>query len=254
MPLRTALLSAAGCLALSGCGSPTETPAVAAAPTLPDAPKDGPANAQEPTPLPTPQPGAQPNPAPKQVDPPVVPTDLAGKAVTKALMPSVPGSPEPPTVKGPRPRTTDLDRGELPLPKVPGVQRPSPLPKAKPALPSPPVERSPLALGDAAAVGPDVFPMADRPLLKAPSPVNPGATDIPAMARQLPDRAPVDDPTVELSAKGVVVTPFPLPNTTLPYLKATIPDPFEFAEHLKGKLGKDTEFGTAPAVVNPEKK
>ena len=248
MPLRTAVLSAAGCLALSGCGAPADSPAVAAAPTLPAAevPKDGPA------PQPLPQPVGQP--APKPVEPPTTPSDLAGKVVQKALMPSVTGGPALPAVKAAKPRTTDFDRGELPLPKVVVVPTPAPLPKGKPALPSPPAERAPVSVGDAAAVPLGAFPQPDRPLLKAASPVNPGATDVPALARQLPDRAPVDDPTVDLSAKGIIVTPFPLPASVLPYLREVIPNPFEFAEHLKGKLGKETEFGTAPAVVNPEKK
>ena len=250
MPLRTALLSAAGCLALGGCGATAESPAVAAAPALPAAevPKDGPA------PQPVPQPPVAGQPAPKPVEPPTTPSDLAGKVVQKALMPSVSGSPELPAVKAARPRATDFDRGELPLPKVVVKPTPTPLPKGKPALPSPPIERAPVGVGNAAAVPVGAFPQQDRPLLKAAGPVTPGATDVPAMARQLPDRAPVDDPTVELSAKGVIVTPFPLPASVLPYLREVIPNPFEFAEHLKGKLGKEAEFGTAPAVVNPAKK
>ena len=169
-------------------------------------------------------------------------------------MPSVPAAPDLPTAKAPRPRTSDLDRGELPLPKVSVTPVPPPPPKGKPAQPSPPAEKPPVGLGDAAALPTGAFPLPDRPLLKATGPANPGAADVPALARQLPDRAPVEDPTVELSAKGVIQTPLPHPAFALPYLREVIPNPFEFVEQLKGKLGKDTELGTAPAVVNPEKK
>ncbi len=246
MPFRTTFLITVGGFTLAGCGAPPDAPP-ANGPELPvaEAPRDDPKS--EPVP-----PHAVPPPTP--IEPPVLPTDLAGRVVTKALMPDVSGGPTPPTRTTARPRSTDLDRGELPLPTVVVAASRSPLPATRSPLPSPPVERSPIGLGNAAALGVAAFPLPERPLLKAPGPVNPGATDVPAMACQLPDRAAVTDPTVELSAKGVIETPFPLPAEPLPYRKADIPNPFVFAEQLKGNLGRETELGTAPTVVPPERK
>ena len=96
--------------------------------------------------------------------------------------------------------------------------------------------------------------MKERPPVKADGPRNPLAVDVPMMAWTRPDRASLDDPTVDASAFRVIVTPFPLPTDPLPFVKLTIPDPFEFKEQLKGKVGRDAEFATTPVVVNPEKK
>jgi hypothetical protein len=242
--LRTALL-VFGSVALAGCGGPTDAPVATNSPVPPVAPA---------APPPAPElPFAQP-PAAKPPDPLPLPTDAGGVAVGKALMPAVPGSPEPPTAKAPRPRVTDFDRGELSLPRVVGPLPPPPAARGKPLTPSPPAEHPPRSLGDAAAVGADAFPLPDRPLVRAAGPANPGAADVPALARQLPDRASVEDPTVDLSAQGVIRTPLPLPAASLPFLREVIPNPFELAEQLKGKLGRDAEFGTAPVAVPPEKR
>lgn len=253
MPVRIALLLS-GCVALvSGCGGGADSPAIPAPPVAaaqPDAPAPVP---QPPAPQPPPQPPVGQS-APKPADPPPARNDLAERVVTKALMPVAPTAPVPPATASPRIRVSDLDRGELPLPTVGMKLPPSPLPKGKPALPGTPTERPPLALGDAAAVGIDAFPLPARPTRSAPRPAAPTAADVPALARQLPDHAPTDDPTVDLSAKGVIATPLPLPSSALPYLKSVIPDPFEFAEQLKGKLGKETELGTVPVAVPPEKR
>lgn len=249
MPPRAATLLLAGCAALiagSGCGGPApDSPLVVAPPELPVA--------TVPPQPPAPQPPAG-QPAPKPADAPPARNDLAERAVRKALMPDVPAGALPPAVNAPRPRVSEWDRGELPLPKFTGQLPPSPQPTARPTFPAPPVERPPVTLGSASAVEVNAFPAADRPRVKAARPADPTAADVPAMARQLPDRASVEDPTADLSAKGVIATPLPLPSFALPYLKAVIPDPFEFAEQLKGKLGKETEFGTAPVVVPPQKR
>ena len=53
----------------------------------------------------------------------------------------------------------------------------------------------------------------------------------------------------------MIATKFPIPAEPLPFVRFTIPDPFENAGQLmKGKLGRDTEFGLVPMVVGPEKR
>lgn len=187
----------------------------------------------------------KPTPTPKPADPPVtLPSDTGGKAVAKALVVPPPLPPEAPAVKAPKPYSSVLDRGELPLPTVP--PRPlasSGVPTTTAAKPSPPAQ-GPLLSGF-----PGTLPegkQSDRPLLKAPAPTNPRATDVPVMAWPRQERASLDDPTADLSAVRVIETPLPIPVIQLPFLRAFIPNPFEFAEQLKGKLGKDTELGTTP--------
>jgi len=246
---KTSLLALGG-FAILGCTEapkPPDEPAVLAQPALPTLPTAPAATVPEqPTPKSTPAP----------VEPMVkLPDDLGGKAVQKSLMPT---PVMPADIAGPkaaRPRLTELDRGELPAApiawKVPAVPL---LPKVKPARPSIPPERAPADLGHAAAENLGGVKFTEKPLVRAEAPANAGATDVPALARQIPERAPVDDPTAEISAGKVIETAFPYRVGTLPFLKVTIPDPFEFAEHLKGKLPRETEFGTAPSVVPPEKK
>lgn len=188
---------------------------------------------------------AQPSPPAKPADPPVtLPSDTGGKAVAKALVVPLPLPPEAPTVKAPKPYSSAFDRGELPLPTIPPRPlSPSSIPTTTAAKPSPPAQ-GPLLSGF-----PGPLPegkQSDRPLLKAPAPSNPRATDVPVMAWPRQERASLDDPTTDLSAVRVIETPLPIPAIQLPFLRAFIPNPFEFAEQLKGKLGKETELGTTP--------
>jgi hypothetical protein len=93
--------------------------------------------------------------------------------------------------------------------------------------------------------------MADRPPLRRPPSVAAGPVDLPPLARPVPDRASLDDPTAELSAARVVFTALPLPAVAGWFARFGIPDPFELADHLRGKTGLDRELGTAPVAVPP---
>lgn len=181
----------------------------------------------------------------KPADPPVtLPSDTGGKAVAKALIAPPHLPPETPTVKAPTPYTSALDRGELPLPTVaPRPLSPSSVPTASAAKPSPPAQ------GPLLSRFPGPLPegkQPDRPLVKAPSPANPRAADVPLMAWAKQERASLDDPTADLSAVRVIYTTLPVPAFQLPFLRLFIPNPFEFAEQLKGKFGKETELGPGP--------
>jgi len=245
------LLLLLGGVGLTGCGdSPSALPAteatlVQAAPTLPPpATKSDaiiPTVSQQPKPVPV-------EPVSK------LPDDLGGKAVQKSLMPTLKMPKDLAGPTAPRPRLTPLDRGELPAPPIAIAMPSTPNSKTKPAKPSPPSELAPADLGQAAAENLTAVKFAEKPLVRADRPQNAGAADVPGLARQFTERAPVDDPTAEISAGKLIDTLFPFPIGTLPFLKQSIPDPFEFAEHLKGKLPRDTEFGTVPTVVPPEKK
>lgn len=175
--------------------------------------------------------------------PPSLPSDAGGKAVANALRTPPPLPPDPVGVKQPKPYASAIDRGEFPLPTVPPRGFTQADPKASGTKPSPPAERN--LPNDATASLPE-GKATGRPLLKVLSPPNPGAADVPQNAWRQGDRPSLDDPTTDLSAMGVIVTPLPLAVGVLPFVRVNIPDPFELTEHLKGKLGKDTELGTGP--------
>ena len=211
--------------------------------------------------LPAPAPAAPPKAAVAQepklvtVEPAVkLPDDLGGKAVQKSLMPSIPLPDDLTGPKVPRPRSTAIDRGELSTAPLAIALPASPNPKVKPAKPSLPPEHVPADLGRAAAENLSAVKFPEKPLVRADGPTNAGAADVPQLARQLQERASIEDPTAEISALKLIETIFPYPVGPLPFLKLSIPDPFEFAEQLKGKLPRQSEFGTVPSVVPPEKK
>lgn len=175
--------------------------------------------------------------------PPSLPSDTGGKAVAKALRTPPPLPADPPAVKQPKPYSSAVDRGEFPLPSVPARAFTPTDPKASGTKPTAPAERN--QPNDATAILPE-GKATDRPLLKVPTPSNPGAADVPLNAWRQGDRASLDDPTTDLAAMRVIETALPLATGVLPFVRVNIPDPFEFAGHLKGKLGKDTELGTGP--------
>ena len=181
------------------------------------------------------------------------PSDSGGKKLAAVLTPSAALAPVALAGAGPKPRTSDIDRGDLPLPKFVAKVPSLPNPTAKPVRPSAPVELIPADLGQAAAENPGAVKLAEKPLVRATGPINPGAGDVPPLARATPDRAPLEDPTTEIATQRAVNTPLPAPFLSVWFVRFTIPDPFELAEHLKGKTGTDAELGTNPVAVPPGK-
>ncbi len=224
-----------------GCGGspPTESatlaPVISAPPVTDDLGPRPTVVAQTPT---------QPTQPTKPADPPVsVPSDTGGRLVAKAMFvpPALPV--EPPAVTKPKAYSSALDRGELPLPAVTMKPFGPTDPKASAAKPTPPAERH---LPDSTVATLPEGRTTDRPLAKAPAPPNAGAADVPQNGWRQGDRASVEDPTTDLSAGRVIDTPLPTTMAPLPFLRTFIPNPFEFSEQLKGKLGKETELGAGP--------
>lgn len=225
-----------GCGLVAGCGSQADTPVPAPVQVVSVTP---------------PAPVAPPVvPPPVAVTQPVVfalPDDLGGKAVSRAIEPTVPPLPVPPPTAKPKVRISDADRGELPMPPSGVTAVPLPPKAVAPVKLSPPMESVPNALGAGASAA-DVR-LAEGAGVRSPKVVNPGATDVPLSGRPLPDRAPLADPTADISGGQVVKTPLTVPDVRPWFARFAVPDPFELAEHLKGKLPLDGELGTAPAPV-----
>jgi hypothetical protein len=132
---------------------------------------------------------------------------------------------------------------------------PAPLLPGKPAglSPSAPTERIPLDLGIGAAAVParPVFPETPGVALKARD-VNLPPELVP-LGKQLPDRASLDDPTSE-SGNAAIVNRTPMPALgQAGFLKVSLPDPFEFAEQVKGKVLPTAEASAMPIPVNPQR-
>lgn len=192
-------------------------------------------------------------PVPPTPEPFRIPTDTGGKAVAKVLTPTAPAALPLPNRVTPKSRTSDIERGDLPLPKVVIALIPLPLPKAKGTLPSPPPERIPTDLGQQVAINPNTMTMTERlparPLQTAITP--PATADLPLIARQLPDRASLHDPTADIATARIIFTQLLAPVVVNSFARFGIPDPFEFAEHLRSKTGSSAELGTKPEVVPP---
>lgn len=246
MTARITLLIAVTGLFASGCGQ--SPPAVAQSETPRTLVVVEP-TAEEPKSVP-PVPPVQPGQA-RPLAEFAYPDDTGGKKVAATLAPSLPPAPVVAPTTKPKGRSSEIDRGELPLPKVTTTIPATPLPKAKSPRPSPPAERVPPDVGSAAALDPSQEKLPERPGVKAPVVANPGAVDVPRLAILLPDRASLEDPTTEIAAARAVFTMLPLPFNPVWFVRFGIPDPFEFAEHLRGKTGAAGELGTTPVNVPP---
>jgi hypothetical protein len=77
--------------------------------------------------------------------------------------------------------------------------------------------------------------------------------DLAPLARPVPDRAALDDPTAE-PANAAIVTH--TPTVSLPqagFLRVSLPDPFELAEQVKPKVAPAAEPSAGPVPVNPRR-
>ena len=65
--------------------------------------------------------------------------------------------------------------------------------------------------------------------------------------------APVSlhDPTADITTARIIFTQLLAPVVINSFARFGIPDPFEFAEHLRSKTGSSAELGTKPEVVPP---
>lgn len=194
---------------------------------------------------------------PKPPEPPTVfdyPTDLGGKAVVKAVTPSIPPLTGEKFGVAPKPRAVPA-RVLDPDPVTKAEYVPPPILFAKPAevKPSAPPERVPFDLGLRANDIPakPTFPVAAGITEKARDVNLPPA--MPILGRPLNERVSLEDPTAEA---GTAVIVAPLVKVTVNpagFLKVTLPDPFELGEQVKPRVPATAEPGLAPVVVNPQR-
>lgn len=129
-----------GCVGVFGCGNQAQPQAAEPAPPVVVAAVPTPAPVEPaPDPLPAPVPAP---PAPKPM-PVQLPDDPGGELLGKVLEPPLPALPPIPRVTAPRPRVSDAERGELPLPPIPAETVSLPDPPRTIPDPTPPPEGIP---------------------------------------------------------------------------------------------------------------
>jgi hypothetical protein len=181
------------------------------------------------------------------------PPDNGGKLLAKLLPPSDlrplnPAAPEgpqarriPPAIEWP---SAALSSGKPVPPRLPAPKsaeiHPRPLPEPLPADfarfdPTPPV-RIRLPEGELTRLP---APDATRPLV------------LPPLAQPVLDRASLEDPTADYSARSVIGAPLRPRTTPVAFLKVNLPDPFENAETVRLRLNisedPNRSLGNPPA-------
>jgi hypothetical protein len=177
------------------------------------------------------------------------PDDAGGALLAKVLPPSEAGGPSADRTRGPRRLTqSKLTPPALPLPPAVAVLPRLPASKRQPLRPRLTLEesldnvtiRAPLPQAPA-------LPAGERIRVASPDVNQP--MPLPALARPATDRAPVEDVTAEASAAAAVAAPMPQRTTPAPFLKLTVPDPYEHRRPLGLPVPAES---AAPVAGSPQ--
>jgi hypothetical protein len=173
--------------------------------------------------------------------------DKGGRLLADRLRPANQVPPLPEDKPAPSKRLSGpakLESPEVPLPKLSIPSLPSiPLAKTKQIRPTlvegePPLSRERLDLP-----GPGPVKLAAGPKVAWPSPDINQPMPLPILARQVTDRASLDDPSGDASHAAALAAKVPDRTTQAPFLKLTIPDPFEHRNTVR--------LRAAPAITFP---
>jgi hypothetical protein len=179
------------------------------------------------------------------------PTDRGGALLAEVLSPSGKGrsnsaavmSPHRQLARDPEPPLSPLSLGDAPLPhpaleKPLKLQRPAEIPDGPPLvdrLASPPLpQKQPLPAGAR---------------LRVPSPDVNQPPPLPYLGQPKPDRAPLDDPTVDASLALALTLSPPLRMMPAPFIRLFLPNPFEHRD--TGRLRQPLEESAMPLATTP---
>jgi hypothetical protein len=183
------------------------------------------------------------------------PADLGDRVVARATAPDIPALPP-------------IERfGTAPMPRAPSawLVDPDSTPRAKltpppfiasnpiAARPAPPAERVPPDLGAGARAVPA------KPKLPVAAAATKRSRDVnlppplPPLGRPAGDRASLEDPTTEFSAAVITTPPLKISFVPAPFLKVTVPDPFELGEQIRPAIPSAAEPAPMPVSVNPRR-
>jgi hypothetical protein len=118
---------------------------------------------------------------------------------------------------------------------------------------SAPPERVPVDLG----FGADAIPA--KPMFPIAAGITERARDVklppamPTLGRPFNERVSLDDPTSEF-ANAAIVAPSVKPTLTpAPFVRVSLPDPFELGDQVKPKVAPAADPGLTPVVVDPQR-
>jgi hypothetical protein len=235
-----------------GCNRSSPAPAGPGEVASHGSPQPAPAAASQ-TPTKAPQANA---PAPAAPPAFAFPVDAGGSALAKVVTPATP-APLPVERFGEAPAERTPPAAVLfPEPSPPaGYALPPPVLPEKPAglKPADPPERVPVALGAGAGVLSTRPALPDAPGITARAPDVSRPPALPPLARRVPDRASLDDPTAEPGHTVIVNRPVEFPWGPAAFLKVTVPDPFELAAQVKPGHDPAAEPGLQPVPVKPRR-
>ena len=180
------------------------------------------------------------------------PDDLAGKELARVAAPGPTGAlPVEQFGNVPKPRRVPARVLDPDVPaRIEFTPQPVSGPPAPVVKPAAPLEALPIFGAAAVPV---------KPVLKVTAAATEIARDVnlpppaPVLGRQVVDRVSLDDPTNEVGNAQVVAGTVRVSLGASEFVKVSIPDPFELAEHMKPKVPAKAEPSAAPVPVNPQR-
>ena len=179
------------------------------------------------------------------------PEDEGGVLLAKVLPPK-------------QPETSQLDRAKPPSHPSASLQMKPPalpLPPSHAAMPRLPAAIKPvplqprLVLDETPGGLPDTPVLPELPTLPDGGRVRVSSVDVnqpiplPVLAQPVSDRASLDDPTADASVSAALTAPIPSRTTKAPFLKRTLPDPYD---HRRSQKTAAPEEQTEPPLGTPQ--
>ena len=132
------------------------------------------------------------------------------------------------------PATSALEHPSLQLPTLSGdLPHPPATPRTTSLRPGPLPEGLPLARYRDDPPAPRREELPSFGLIRLPSPDVNTPMPLPILALPATDRAPLGDPTPEVSLAAVLAQPVPVRTTQAPFVRLNLPDPFEHAQAVR---------------------
>ena len=139
-----------------------------------------------------------------------------------------------------------LDNPDVPLPPV-IVNSPAPIPlaqaKTKPVQPRLLQGEAPLNRDRIETAGPVAIKLHAGPKIAWPSPDVNQPIPLPILARPVVDRASLDDPSGDASQAAALASTVPGRTTPAPFLRLSLPDPFEHRNVVRLRIAPKVELG-----------
>jgi hypothetical protein len=157
------------------------------------------------------------------------PEDAGGALLAKVLPPKEPEAPRTDRSKPARRPATSRQMESPTLPLPPHRAAMPRLPASAKLIPLRPrlvLDETPSGLPDSPIL-PQLPSLPDGDRVRVPSVDVNQPIPLPILTRPVADRAPLDDPTADASAAAALAAPIPTRTTKAPFLKLTLPDPYD---------------------------